>query len=458
MSAKKNGRGCMKGCGSFFGFIIFIMVAAAIFGGFDRDESPDSNDVPSTTAPAVDLLEAVPTELKQHPYLQMRGVGNCASFEGDMLLTVIFVNEPGLEWSDDEIAQQQTQIDQTVEQITGDAAAYGAALSITTQYKTATATEEFCREAHSGWVNSALASIGLADRFSAQLLLETEYGVDSAPMVFIGRQAFRDFAHSGSSLDGEYVVLSENADSLYHELCHLYGAKDFYYPDEVLELATQYFPDSLMAFSNDGSVDELTAYLIGWSDTLTANAEAFLRDTSYLTEEMLDSAHDVETYTGYVTDYPLYDGSYTGYLAAGLRSGEGTYTKDGYTWEGTWVNNYLNGYGKYTNSNGDVYEGEFVKHVREGYGTYTWATGEIYEGDWVAGEREGYGTMTFANGDIYEGDWVADQREGNGTYTWANGDRYEGEFVAGQREGYGTYTWADGNSRSGTWKNGEFVE
>jgi len=65
-----------------------------------------------------------------------------------------------------------------------------------------------------------------------------------------------------------------------------------------------------------------------------------------------------------------------------------TYTQfdNGDTYEGNWVNDVINGYGKYTWSSGDVYEGNQVNGLINGYGKYTLSSGEVYyEGNWVNG-------------------------------------------------------------------------
>ena len=68
--------------------------------------------------------------------------------------------------------------------------------------------------------------------------------------------------------------------SLIHELMHQFGAMDYYTPAFVEEAAKKYLPHSIM---NDGSeIDALTRYVIGWDDTLTPEAIAFLKATALL--------------------------------------------------------------------------------------------------------------------------------------------------------------------------------
>jgi hypothetical protein len=64
---------------------------------------------------------------------------------------------------------------------------------------------------------------------------------------------------------------------LTHELYHLYGAIDYYdYDGEgVAKAASKYFPKSVMACAGN-SIDDLTAYILGWTDTLSKKANKFL--------------------------------------------------------------------------------------------------------------------------------------------------------------------------------------
>lgn len=73
-----------------------------------------------------------------------------------------------------------------------------------------------------------------------------------------------------------------------HELLHLFGAEDFYYPPVVEKAADKWLPDSIM---NEGhTIDALTRVLVGWDTWLSGNAEGFLNDTKGVTEKELDEA------------------------------------------------------------------------------------------------------------------------------------------------------------------------
>jgi len=92
------------------------------------------------------------------------------------------------------------------------------------------------------------------------------------------------------------------------------------------------------------------------------------------------------------------------------------------------VGNCVNGYGTYTNANGDKYVGQWKANQRDGYGTYTWRNGNTYVGGWKVNQRTGQGTISWLDGDKYVGKFKDNQFSGQGAYTFASGNKYVGEF------------------------------
>lgn len=73
-----------------------------------------------------------------------------------------------------------------------------------------------------------------------------------------------------------------------HEILHLFGAKDMYYPKEVKAAAEKYLKKSVMlANMKKPYIDDLTAYLIGWRNTLSDDAFFMLNEIRNITPQML---------------------------------------------------------------------------------------------------------------------------------------------------------------------------
>lgn len=485
-----------SGFGKLLLWVVILFVALHIFTDgeftddlleiFDKDEpsytvsDPTINKIPTNTTGNIptnttgsiptntttgvtqpDLLPSVPEALRNHVYLGWRGQGYCEELTGNATITVIFVSDPEGAWTDSQINAVKTDMQSTVSRITSDAAGYGAQVNISLQYRTTSTIVKIQDGDTAAWVNSALTSLGLPDRTGINPALESTYGVDSAPVIFVANHGGRAKATLLGS-GNEYAVLYENADSFYHELCHIYGAQDFYYPNDVKTLTQTYIPNSIMVDSSEGVMEEFTAYLIGWTDTLAPNALDFLNATAYLTSDYLAAEKEKETYTGYVTNFTYDGGTYTGYLVDGVKHGQGKWIREnGTVWEGTFDHGVFSGAGNYIYPSGDTYTGQWLNGKRHGTGTYTWASGGSYTGTFVENERTGSGSIIYSNGSTYVGECLKGLRHGTGKLTYRDGSVYDGTWSEGKRHGKGTYTDADGNVYIGDWvadqRNGQAV-
>ena len=52
-----------------------------------------------------------------------------------------------------------------------------------------------------------------------------------------------------------------------------------------------------------------------------------------------------------------------------------------------------------------IYEGQFVDDVYNGYGRFIYSNGNYYIGNWLDGKRSGYGKLVDKSGRVYEGMW-----------------------------------------------------
>lgn len=425
---------------SFFKFLLMIGFYVGVFFLVDvwqdhRAESKAAEEAQAALAELEALLPSVPAELQSNIFLTSRGTGTCEALTGDVLLTVVFVDDADGSWTAEEMEEIKTQHLTVTQKLQAQAAEYNVDVNLSFQYLHALSSVEFVRDASSSWVESALSNLGLANLSLINYDLEEAHNVTETPILLYTHQQGRSFAiQQSSTLSAEYTILFQDTADYRHELYHLFGAEDFYYPEEVTALADLYLPGSIMMESDTGEVDDLTAYLIGWTDELSENALRFLNATNHLTPEDLKDAHAVETYTGF-----------------------GTKTTESGTYTGDMLDGLFHGNGRFEWNDGMSYDGEWAHGVQTGYGTFTWANGNVYEGEWLNGAMHGTGTLTWAEGDIYSGEWTEGIRTGYGTYYWPNGDVYEGEWVDGVRTGQGTLTFANGIVWSGYWENNEFI-
>jgi len=489
MSKGKSSGGCLKN------LIITVLVVSAVAfikdGGLSDlfSSSSDGSSVGETVSQTQTFLpsqlENIDEALRENVYLDFIGGGYCEEFCGDVQINAIFVTDDSSKWDSSSEEAVKAEMETVMARMKEAALGAGVTLDLSVRYHAADLSGQNIKDGviTTNWRNTALNSAGLGDFLTAQLSLENSQGVSSAPIVFIfntNGRATASHQESGKSSTESIVLYSEEISALFHEMCHLYGAKDFYYPNEVKALADEYLPDSIM--NSGDTVDPLTAFIIGWTDTLSASATSFLRETSHITNEYLDEEHEVETFTGYAEDYEYSGGSYTGYLKDGWPDGEGTLKKsDGTYYSGTWeYGQFLQGECAVHYTNGDYYSGGLKDGVLDGYGVYVFSSGTREEGYYVNGKGNGqfviyyesgavfrgtkengvitgYGELTYANGNYYSGNWENGLPNGYGEMTYTNGDVYKGDWKDNVRHGYGTYTWASGSQKSGNWSNGEFA-
>ena len=156
--------------------------------------------------------------------------------------------------------------------------------------------------------------------------------------------------------------------------------------------------------------------------------------------------------------------TYEGFMERGMYHGQGTYTyKSGANYEGEWKNGKRHGRGKETTAQGQSAEGEFsMGRMLNGHGVLRVAdAGYTYEGTFVNGFLEGEAKLTRPNGTISRGMHVKGQLHGPGVVTYKDGSRYEGNFASGIKHGHGklikesTNELVEGEFRDGKLFNGE---
>ena len=398
----------------------------------------------------------IPADFRDNYYLVGMGDGYCETMTGDMVVLFVFVNDPTDGWTDAERAEAEPALLDELRTLLQESASYGAELNIRYVFASATITTEFNRNSQQ-WKKEALEMLGFDSAYKDQRTLETYYQSDNVPVVFLVDENGRSYANMSYSGKGfESVTICEkDYAALRHEMCHVFGAEDMYFPKVTTDAAKAYLPNGIMYGDCEGDVDALTAFVVGWTDVLSKEARAFLQATNSLTAKDIEDAREQDQLTGYGTKY--FDGGYyVGYMVGGVYHGEGTiYWDEGYTYTGTWVHGKREGYGEMTGSNGYSYKGYWSQNTQHGTGTVTYTGGDTYSGDFVDGQRHGQGTYTWTDGSVYTGAWVDGQRTGRGVMTWPNGMRYEGDFAAGLQSGKGYLTWADGSYYMGDFQNGK---
>ena len=157
------------------------------------------------------------------------------------------------------------------------------------------------------WVKEIFGADFSSEIVADQARFRKALGCDESPIVFAFNKDFRSCAltatNHGAVAEGardqqEWSMVAFVDDhfenTLTHELLHLFGAIDLYYPDNLKQVGKKHLPGSIMC---DGNViDDLTRYLIGWKRQLKDDSPAwkFLEETKFITEEEVRKANAAE--------------------------------------------------------------------------------------------------------------------------------------------------------------------
>ncbi len=424
-----------------------------IFG--TEDEENEENEKSEEDDSFLHRFDTLPEEYKDHVLVKGKASGDCKALLGEVFITLLFVDDSTSSWTSELITETTAEIDSELKKLKDEAAAFGAEVNFTAQKIQVKVDFEINNlDNSSEWDEKLISAAGLPSIENVNKKLASENGADSAPIVFLLNKEKRSYAHRSlnSNSDTEYALVYES-DALRHELLHVYGAEDFYYPKAVMDAAMKYYPESIMLDSTK-EVDGFTAYLVGWIQTPSQTELSFLADTVSVTDDDVLKALEEEKFTGNTTKV-MTTGTYTGDLVEGVIHGYGTMTfTSGDVYEGNWKNGKKHGEGTLTWADGSSYTGDWAEDIREGKGKLIWANGDVYEGDWSNDSRTGYGKLTWASGNTYEGDFKDNEIYGYGVYSWTDGSKYEGDYVDGNRHGNGTYYWPSSDYYTGSWQNG----
>ena len=230
--------------------------------------------------------------------LDAKNSGNCKILTGRIMFYMFYVSDPYNSWTKASATAASKDCEWSIQKIKKEAKRDKVFLQCLVHeehvmndrvMKNVNAAE--CQEQ----IARKLGNCSMSE-FSNQM--ERKYAVNSIVYVYLLNRSGRSFAMPtiGQSSNAEKVVLfPPYRPSFIHEVMHLYGAADYYYPERLKSVAQRIFPRSVMLTASEyGEIDEMTRYLIGWHLQPTDKARMFMSETNTITRDEVNMCIDHE--------------------------------------------------------------------------------------------------------------------------------------------------------------------
>ncbi len=400
--------------------------------------------------------------MSYHCLKRYKDGGICQALTGKIFWSFVYVDDAESGWSRTEKeAQDRTNV-KVIQYLKEEGRKEGVYLRMFNKTWTVRVSYAMRQENRSSWTEDFAKTAGFPSFRDLNRSLQKQYPGGQIFFVFLVNKSGRAFASPSvneGAADAEYcVVYRGEPGSILHEVLHVFGAADLYYPPQVAQAAGRILGESVMMNSDCQVLDDLTKYLIGWHRQPTAKARQLLMATAGITEQMVSDALQAENQVrnGYGRKTYSNGTVYEGEFQEGVADGRGTfYYTNGSVYQGDVKNGSFEGRGTLRYAGGTVYEGTFQNHQFHGRGCIRFADGAAYEGDFQQGKRQGNGRYVFASGTAYDGEFQDDQFHGRGRICYADGSVYEGTFRNGLQQGRGRYSYASGTVYEGEFRNGE---
>ena len=250
---------------------------------------PFFNPAPTPT-PKPTAKAAQGSSSSEHFALKARGWGPCDKLTGDAYIILVFVSTPQHPWTKKVKDRVNNVSWSSIDIMEKEARRYGAKLDLQFGGLDYSVPYEYNRDLK--WYHYIIEEI-----FHEESIKEVysyyrkSLHVDTVSMIFLFNSwdtshtymTSSDYPHWNEEFCVIFCDTNMHDNYLTHEVLHLYGAIDLYdYNNEgVQRVAKKYFPNSDM-LTVSHNIDELTAYLVGWTNTLSKKANAFLAETKGL--------------------------------------------------------------------------------------------------------------------------------------------------------------------------------
>lgn len=238
---------------------------------------------------------------QEHTFFIYKDKGMSRRLRGKVAVELVFVADRETVWTQEEMDDFY----HTYRTATLDLSRQAAAAGVTLTFSTTVGRFLFSGKLHPGNVAECvekkvypqyLKKQGFDTNRTYVAVRKASWNADEVAVIFVLERQFRAFAMPGQ--DKEFCCLTQNDDvhAVAHELLHLFGAIDLYFPYHIYGLTMKNFPKSIMCSYEGNEVDPLTGYLVGWSSFLPEKAKEFIASVDDYTPQRYREACILEVY------------------------------------------------------------------------------------------------------------------------------------------------------------------
>lgn len=230
--------------------------------------------------------------IKENYYLGSKSKGASKKLCGNVSIISCFMKRSNNEFSEVTLNQYFLEMHKAIEFLHKEAQRYGVKLNIKGYHLN---IETHINADPRNGYELLKSTMHLNSMEEIQKHYENYWCVDEAPFLLIFDENNRSFSWDENSNDG-YECVNEisiiykkndlfNWKVIVHELLHQFGGQDLYYPKEVVNIAKRFLGKSIMGNNLDEEIDDFTAHMIGWKDTISAGTYHFLKNTMWINKK-----------------------------------------------------------------------------------------------------------------------------------------------------------------------------
>lgn len=226
---------------------------------------------------------------KYKDYYVLAGKGSGASKEmkNEVIVSIFLLSSARHKWSASQKDSFIRTLDSALHHLMREAKENGVYLNfLRMTYEREITSFDLSNDMSKKWYElgtTAVAGTGASNVSEYQNMIKQKYSCNEAPVILATPADIRAFAYNAKVNEPrvhEFCVMDApiTKDSVVHELLHVFGACDYYNVPLTAYAAHHFLPNSVMNLhrSTNFCVDELTQYVVGWRDTLSPDAIAFL--------------------------------------------------------------------------------------------------------------------------------------------------------------------------------------